>query len=245
VSAFAGLGIFLPMYLRRMSGQAPWQTWSMVNLPSVLLSAAWATAGVYSVLAVLVYAILAVHCLHRLFREFQIVVRPLHPDQAGGLAPLGQFALRLSYLITLVGVALVITPVLRYYLAYGVLQFAWTRDILLGMACYAVAAPVAFFAPLAVAHSSMKQAKEELLMHIHKRFEAEYAKVRVFLDQTDSNLGDSLQTVNQLRTLHRTASQFPVWPFNVENLARFTTSFVSPLAIALLTAWVGGLLGRQ
>jgi hypothetical protein len=219
---------------------------------SLVLALIWVAVGIYCVGVVLAYGLLTTYWLRRLFDGFKMNVRPLHPDRAGGLAPIGSFTLRLSYLIALVGIILVATSVTRNYVDQGTLQFYWTTDILVAMAVYAVAAPAVFFLPLGTAHRSMSQAKARLLLQISRRFQAEYHHVWRSLDdhvagpegleQAPVRLKDSLEILDDLQALHETTSRFPVWPFNASNLARFGTSFLSPFLLALLTNLLSVLL---
>lgn len=99
----------------------------------------------------------------------------------------------------------------------------------------------------------MKDAKDQLLLQISRRFQQEYGRVWRALDDdrpdptglrlNSADFGDSLQVLVELQSLHVTTSKFPVWPFNASNLARFGTSFLSPVVLALATGWLWSLLG--
>jgi hypothetical protein len=182
---------------------------------------------------------LSIYWLRRLFNSFTINVRPLHPDQAGGLSPLGDFTLTLSYLVTFVGILLVINPLIRSYVLEGTLRFRWTTDLLVGLGIYVVAAPTIFFAPLSVAHNSMKDARALILLQIARRFDAEYMSVQRALDGDISGLENDLKTLKELQTLHGTTTKFPVWPFNVANTTRFSASFLSPIILGIVTNLIG------
>lgn len=218
-----------PQYLTLQQSAA----WAADGL-SLVLSLLWIAVGLYCALHLFLSALLAIRELRRRFREFRVLIRPLHPDKSGGLAPLGDFALRLSYLLALIGVAFVVTPVTRNLVVTGTLQFRWSTELQIGLVAYILAAPVVFFAPLAVAHNAMKEAKHRLLLQVARRFEREYERVNVALDGDLSGLENRLKTLKELQSLHETTDKFPVWPFNVQNLTRFGTSYLSPVAIALV-----------
>lgn len=233
------LVLVLPQYLDlHNEGGTAWA----IDAPSLALSFVWTLINVYGVLLVFVYSALTIYWLRRLFGTFAIDVRPLHPDGAGGLAPLGTFTLMLSYVISLVGIVLVVTPLTRHYASEGGFEFRWTAELVAGLAAYVVAAPVVFFAPLAVAHTAMRDAKDALLLQIARRFEAEYDAVQRGLGDDLGGLEDGLQRLKSLQTLHHTTAEFPVWPLNIGSLARFGTSFVSPLVLAVLADVVSGLV---
>ena len=233
-----GAFIFLlPTYTSNMKGTVWWAD----NLAGAILATMWGLVGIYLVLVVLFYVVIGLYWLIQVFNHFEMNIRPLHPDRAGGLSPLGNFTLTLSYAITVLGMILVITPITRNYLVEGSFQFWWNTDIVVGLGIYAVIAPFVFFAPLSVAHNAMKEAKNELLLRIAKRFEQEYDQIQNSLDsyefESDEqpfDLKRSLEHLEELQKLHETTSAFPVWPFNMQNITRFSTSFVSPIALAVI-----------
>jgi hypothetical protein len=52
---------------------------------SLFLSTLWVSIGMYCVIVVVLYSLVTVFWLARLFREYEVSVRPLHPDGAGCL----------------------------------------------------------------------------------------------------------------------------------------------------------------
>lgn len=221
--------LVLPQYVEM--GQSAYSTADTINL---ILSLLWVLVGVHCVLLILIYSMLAIYWLRRLFHTFTPHIRPLHPDRAGGLAPLGDFTLTLSYLIALVGIQLVLTPVTRNYRVVGTWQFRWTAELVIGLGVYAVTAPIVFFAPLSVAHRAMKSAKDQLLLQIARRFDAEYLKLQTALDGDTLSLESSSKTLQELQALHDLTNKFPVWPFNATNVTRFGTSYALPMLLAVI-----------
>jgi hypothetical protein len=233
----ATLTLNLPQY--RALGQSA--AWTADTL-SLILTLLWVAIGVYCVTLLLLYSILGIYRLNKLFSSFAIGVRPLHPDQAGGLAPLGNFTLTLSYLIAFIGILLVLTPITRNYVVMGTLQFRWTTEIIVALGVYIVVAPAVFFAPLSVAHNVMKEAKNRLLQQIAQRFETEYRSIQNKLSGDISGLASGLKALEELQSLYDTTSKFPVWPFNAANMRRFGTSYISPIILALVIDLITNLL---
>ena len=240
VLSIAGtLILLLPGYLNRLQTQ---DAWSMANPVNVILSILWAIAGLYAALLILLFIVLSIYWLRRLFTDFAVEVSPLHPDQAGGLSPLGKFSLNLSYIITILGFILATLPMSRHYLAHGTFGFSWTSDVVLGLGIYILAAPLAFFAPLSVAHSAMKSTKQKLLLEISQQFEREYADIQLSIQGDGSKLEESIANLRGLQSLHELTSKFPVWPFNIENILRFMTSFVSPILLVVISTLIRSLI---
>lgn len=236
ISILATFIVVFPGYLERYRTQ---DSWSMADPINLGLSTGWMLFNLYSIFLLLAYCGVSIIWLRRLFVKFHINVKPLHPDGAGGLSSLGNFSLSLSYVITLVGILIVSTPVLRNYLATSTLQFKLTTDIVLGFIAYTIAAPLVFFFPLSVAHNAMTKAKSEFLLRIAQRFDHEYEKVQNALAKENINIEKELKAIKELQILHGTVEKFPVWPFNTTNITRFTTSFISPFFLAILTEVVG------
>jgi hypothetical protein len=239
LSVVGTLLFLLPSYLNRLQTQ---DSWSMANPVNVVLSILWAIAGLYAAILILFFIVLSIHWLRRLFTDFAVEVRPLHPDQAGGLSPLGKFSLSLSYIITILGFILATIPMSRYYLAHGTFGFSWTSDVILGLGIYILAAPFAFFAPLSVAHSAMKSTKQKLLLEISQRFEKEYAELQKSIPGDPPKLEERMAYLHGLHSLHELTNKFPVWPFNIENILRFMTSFVSPILLVVISTIIRSLI---
>lgn len=212
---------------------------------SMILTVLWAWIIMYVVLQVLFFTTLTVVWLYRLFKNFTIVIRPLYPDGAGGLSPLGDFSLTLSYLTTLVGLFLVIVPITRNYAVEHTLDFRWTIELVASLVAYIFVSPLVFFGPLTVAHAAMQTAKNDLLQQIARRFERELERIQRALDddildadrgilaeqEAQGRISDGLKQLRDLQDLHNTAQRFPVWPLNTKNLVRFFTTFVSPVIL--------------
>jgi hypothetical protein len=235
----AGTLIFLlPRYLNRMQAQ---DSWSMVDPLNLVLSILWAITGLYAALLLLFFIVLSIFWLRRLFTDFTVEVRLLHPDNAGGLSSLGKFSLKMSYIITILGFILATIPMSRYYLANGSFGFSWTGDVILVLGIYIIAAPLAFFAPLSVAHTAMKSTKQRLLLEISQRFESEYAAIQKSIHRDAIKLEESMVNLRELHSLHELTNKFPVWPFNIENILRFITSFVSPILLVIISTIIRNL----
>jgi hypothetical protein len=237
IAVSAALTLNLPQY-RTLAQRAAW----LADPLSLSLTLLWVALAIYCVSVLLIYAILSIYFLDRLFSRFTICVRPLHPDRAGGLAPLGDFTLTWSYLIAFIGVLLVLTPLTRSYIATGTLQFRWTTEILVALGIYLVAAPSVFLAPLLMAHNAMKETRNQLLSRIAHRFETELREVQDMLDGDLAGLADRQKMLKELQSLHDLALKLPVWPFNSTLFTRFGTSYLSPIALAVVIDLAKGLL---
>jgi hypothetical protein len=238
IAVGATLLLVLPQYLEL--GQDAWWTADYANMTLALV---YLMIGLYNVLLQLIYWVISIYWLRRLFKSFAINARPLYPDGAGGLSPLGNFTLSLSYIIAFVGFMLVLTPITRNFVVAGTLQFRWTSEIVIGLGIYLVTAPIVFFGPLAVAHRVMRKAKHDLLLQIAQRFDTEYTHLQKALSGGSSGLKNHSEMLNELQSLHKMASKFPVWPFNLENITRFVTVYFLPFVVPLFLELLGLVFG--
>jgi hypothetical protein len=230
ISLGVTLIMILPQYIAM--GDSAWWTASVFPMITALI---WIFVGLYCVLMMLFYTTFSIYWLQKLFRNFETCVRPLYPDKAGGLAPLGNFTLMLSYIIALLGIILVATAMTRSYVVRGTLQFRWTPELLAGLAAYALAAPVAFFGPLSVAHNTMKKAKHKQLLNISSQFDKLYQQVQQDLESDPKKLKGHSEIITELQNFYDMTNKFPVWPFNLQNITRFVSVYIVP-ALATLSA---------
>ncbi len=157
-------------------------------------------------------------------------VNPLHPDRAGGLLPLGQYALKTTYIIALAG----IVAALAEYRAIQNGTFATATFFHLAIVVYIIAAPISFFAPLGTARSAMQEAKNRLILRISTQFNQDFSSAYGELEGSVDKLKESLEKIEQLQKMQKLTESFPIWPFDVETIRRFTLAITSPLvAIAL------------
>lgn len=189
---------------------------------------------------IIVRVMLSIYWFNQLFKTFRVDVKVLHPDGAGGLAPLGAFSVKVGYLIGVYGVASLAAIwshsayLLRGYSLGPKIEPAVASMIVV----YLVVAPIVFFAPIGSAHSAMRAAKDKFLLSVSDQFEADRSKLMDALGKDSDELRSSIEKIEQLEKIHRLASNFPVWPFNTASLLRFFSSTLSPLLLALIPSIV-------
>jgi len=164
----------------------------------------------------------------RIFREFmdEVFLHPLHPDKVGGLKPLADYSMRITWAIIVFGItgALIeISTLLRDQSGEGL--FVHGTFLI-----YLLVAPIVFFYPLSIAHRAMKTAKQNFLLEISKQFNNIIAHTRLEIQNDKFDLEDEVSKIDQLKMLHEVGSAFPVWPFDTATLRRFSLSMLTPLA---------------
>jgi hypothetical protein len=161
--------------------------------------------------------------------EGNLDVQPLHPDNCGGLSPLGDFALKISWAGIGIGLPLMILVYanyvndIPYYHVYNTLNIA----------TYLLAMIAVFFMPLIGARKSMIKSKQKELQIINQRFQVERRRI---LARINSNDFENLRTANleELMKLYDVAKNMPVYPFNSKNIFRFLGGTLWPILLLLL-----------
>jgi hypothetical protein len=184
----------------------------------------------------IVKTILAIYWFNKLFREFQTDVKVLHPDRAGGLSPLGNFSVKIGYMIGLLGflVIVVLWTQSTYLLAEKDFSLRSNPAILSLSFAYLILAPIVFFAPIGSAHSAMKKAKNDFIIAISDQFENDFTRLQLILNKDGTELKVALEKIEHLQKIHSMVSQFPIWPFNTSSIVRFFSSVFSPIILSII-----------
>lgn len=173
---------------------------------------------------------------NRLFQNFSVDLKVLHPDGAGGLGPLGKFSVNVAYVIAAYGIALVVILFAASYHVNG--QFGavtLTPGLFVLTLAYLSIAPLAFFAPIGSAHTAMETAKRAALLQISRQFESDFARMQALLASDSDELKKIMEKIEHLEQIHALTARFPVWPFNTGNLVRFFSVISSPLLLWLIS----------
>jgi hypothetical protein len=172
----------------------------------------------------------------RLFRRSlgEVNIHPLHPDRAGGLRPLGRYALSTTYIIALGGSVVAFAE----YYAWVQGTFSTAYYYHLALLLYFFLAPANFFASLSSAHNAMLRAKEGLIMQISRQFNQDFSKAYSELNGSVEDLKSVITKVEQLQRLHSMTASFPVWPFDMDTIRRFILTMTSPVFTVVVAVMI-------
>ncbi|MBU8913254.1 MAG: hypothetical protein KOO61_04470 [Spirochaetales bacterium] len=180
--------------------------------------------------------LMVLHTIRAMFRALTdthvIRLRPLSPDNAGGLGMIGGYSLKMVY---------VLLPALVPLLLY-VLFMPFTPIIMIGLIVYIPLLILVFFYPLSGAHQAMKRYKTVELEFLARQFNRAYdtftSRVGSETFQIDDEAAQAADLMSKIEELYNKANKMPVWPFNVQTLTRFGATVTIPLiifAVDLLT----------
>lgn len=162
-------------------------------------------------------------------------VQPMHPDGAGGLAPLA----RLCFQMNAVVIALGFVTLASMWSNVANYSMSWTHpvNILIGLA-YLFGSFVAFFLPIGAAHDPMHRARQAALSEINARFEVITEAVRKGLRARRDPSAEDIERLERIAKLHAWAASMPVFPLSTRVVSTFLSSILIPIATALVIAWI-------
>ena len=164
--------------------------------------------------------------LKDLVAHSEISELPFHPDQSGGLRPVGEIGLRNQYGLTVAGLNIVILIFVSFL--YLTVPPALYRLIAAAALAYIVLGPVVFVGPLLPFRAGMLRTKTMLMSEVAQRLRIELHRLRQQLQSGDITREDE-ELVDRLRKLGSVIDQLPVWPFNSGTLRKFLSAYVTPL----------------
>lgn len=164
--------------------------------------------------------------LKDLVAHSEISELPFHPDQSGGLRPVGEIGLRNQYGLTVAGLNIVLLIFVSFL--YLTVPPALYRLIAAAAIAYIVLGPVVFVGPLLPFRAGMLRTKTLLMSEVAQRLRIELRRLRQQL-QSGEITRDDEELVDRLRKLGSVIDQLPVWPFNAGTLRKFLSAYVTPL----------------
>lgn len=155
---------------------------------------------------------------------------PLHPDNAGGLRPIGRIGLRNQYAISLVG--------LNIGLGWLVSHFFTPDDALIGflvvaVIAYSIIGPLVFIGPLLPFRDAMMKSKAQLMSGVALRMRAQLDDLRSRF-QSGVITADDEQMIERLRKIGAVINDMPVWPFDALTMRKFLTAYVIPPFVSII-----------
>jgi hypothetical protein len=156
----------------------------------------------------------------------------MHPDGAGGLAPLGHFVSSLGYFLFMLGLAYSVRIIQQ-----NVVEISGMDDVVtvVGLVLYLLLAPLIFFLPLQSARGAMIASRNNLLMDVSKEFDATFSEIHQLRSEKAETLEPLLKRQRQIEEMHKTIEKFPVWPFNLANIRNFFSLVLFPILPALIS----------
>ena len=169
--------------------------------------------------------------LRDLAAHSKISVLPLHPDHSGGLRPIGEVGLRNQYVLTVVGLNVVILKFIAVWYFPALHQL--TDLIVAAILAYILFSPPLFIGPLLPFRAAMLDTRTTLMNEVARRLRIEIDAILQQLRAGQISKQDE-DMVDRLSKLGTVIDQLPVWPFDLRTIQKFLTAYVAPAAGAVL-----------
>ena len=195
----------------------------------------------YSILPLFILRSIAVtRLLRSIIRAGEIDIVPFHPDRCGGLKPVGQIGLRSQYVLTVLGVNLLLLILVAVMFLEAAPPGLWAL-IIAAAITYFILGPIVFVLPLLPFRSGMLRAKNALMDDVAQRLRIELAKTSVAL-RNGSVTKEDEEMLDRLRKIGRLIEELPVWPFDATTLKKFITAYILPILGLIAYPAVGALI---
>lgn len=197
----------------------------LVLLPRLLFA--------YFIAAFLLRLLLIYFVLKKLINE-NIDIQPLHPDNCGGLSPLGKFSVKISLAGFGIGIPLMFNIIWDINKGLSMFGYVEMSTILI----YIFALTIVFFLPLLGARDGMLKAKRKEIIIISEQYQIVRKRVFSNIDRMNSTHDQNISKLEELKRLHDMAKSMPVYPFNANNVIRFFSSILWPILLILINYFI-------
>jgi hypothetical protein len=207
-----------------------WVDWRVFPDYAIFYGAIWAIC--YFILGIMVWKLLLTAIfIKKFFDEYEVDIRPFHPDKVGGLKPVTNIVININMFVFAGGISLVI--IYSSYLK-GLIHHIWI--IFVG---YILVSVFLFFYPLLGARKSMKESKEKYMESFSKSLIKEYenASKQLATENKDDDTclkEDHAKRVKTLKEFYDQAALMPVWPFDRDTVLTFASRILLPVVLVVI-----------
>lgn len=251
--SIASMTVFtISAFQDKVVGEARWFTiyawlYFVFYLPPQIIST-------YAMALAVMRHIVIVRFINRIFSDFDVIVRPLHPDKAGGFSPVSRFAASSSVVAITIGIWINV-------LIFAPTVFGDPPSLTAHIGLYPIyiaLTPLLLILPVTKASKVMTEAKHSELRKVSAAFESFFAQCQRELNDaavaTDGNIQqndgiiqakesipDNLSLSEQNKTLEELEQRyqfiertFPTSPFSRIEIRGLTLSSIAPLVPGFL-----------
>jgi len=180
----------------------------------------------YYIIALIVYKVaVTVWALQRVL-NMNIIIQPMHPDNAGGLRPFGQLSVAINSFLAVVIVFITMLLVFD--------PFASTNPVYVAsFVLLYISAPFLLVLSLSKANRKMAEKKNEAMKRLGLSFDHYYQKLSrgPLTEPYDIESADELIRIKEL---YKVVETMPVWPFDAKSVKRFITTITMPVIVFLI-----------
>ena len=185
----------------------------------------------------------------RKLTTFDLNIQPLHPDNCGGLKPIGNLCFYNAFTLIPATFWLAIWSLSwghycpQYFPNYSAIGLV----ILIGLVIFVIGVMFSFFYPLYVIHKSMVDKKIDHMKAVNEianKIDTTLKSITKNVKNLDKDKGDKfLADIKYLKDVYNITEKFPVWPFDIKIKIKFASSIIIPTIIAI-SQLISILLGK-
>jgi hypothetical protein len=208
----------------------------------------WGSAGIVAVplgflvgLMVWRVAVIAVF-VSKLGADFDLKMQPNHPDQSGGLKPLGDLCFTIAFLLLAPAIYLSVWGFVAafFHVQEDSILLIWSVVFRQWLVALSVGALFVFFQPLYSIHRQMVKSSRAVLAELDglsQQIEELSLELRTqAAELTPSQGNEKLEAIDLLNKIYQHNSQVPTWPFNSKTLIRFSAGQAVPVLSLVVTS---------
>lgn len=191
----------------------------------------WSIFCFYAVLSIYAFRCIAISiCLRDLVSIAEFNILPFHPDHSGGLRPVGRIGLRNQYLLSALGVNLIL------WMAFNQNSHGFLAHLLIiGLSVvYVLLGPIVFLGPLLPFREGMLRNKAVLMSEVAQRLRRELRRLHHQLKDGEITQQDE-ELIDRLRKVGGVIDELPVWPYDVGTARKFLSAYLTPAAGIVLS----------
>lgn len=177
----------------------------------------------YSAVSVFVVrSITTIFFLRDLVRHSTIQIIPFHPDKCGGLSPVGILGLRNQYLLSAVGI-----NVMLLFSNANILDpnAKLQTMVILSVIAYVIFSPISFMGPLLPFRTAMQEDKSRLMNLVANRIKSDFNRIITLIDEGNMTKDDE-ELLTRYKNIGELIEKLPVWPFDVATISKFFTAYM-------------------
>lgn len=242
LGAVAGIGATYPVRFFLQTGASPFN-------PAGLLAyylwgnAAFVAAPLGYLLGLLIWrvGVIAVN-ISKLGRNFEIRIQPNHPDQCGGLRPIGNLCLIIALLLLVPAIFLSVWGfAATFFNASGeIYNQLWSGLFRQWLVLLSALSLIAFLWPLYSIHLQMQKQRREAqteLDDLAQRINELFTELRTQAHTMTPEQGEEkLKSLEFMEKVYQQNSRIPVWPIDWPTMLKFSSAQAVPILSLLGTS---------
>ena len=242
LGAVAGIGATYPVRFFLQTGTSPFN-------PAGLLAyylwgnAAFVAAPLGYLLGLLIWRVGVIAAyISKLGGNFEIRIQPNHPDQCGGLRPIGNLCLIIALLLLVPAIFLSVWGFATTFFNTGgeICNQLWSGLFRQWLVLLSALSLIAFLWPLYSIHLQMQKQRREVqteLDDLAQRIDGLSTELRTQAYTLTSEQGaEKLKSLEFMEKVYQENSRIPVWPIDWQTMLKFSSAQAVPILSLLGTS---------